>query len=1535
MEWSTQFTFPFFPATIPQLQHLDTNSSTKTDGFGPISSERTTDFTVQFEGLLLALPFVLLLLALPFFPLVGKSARKTAYDALREYRIQREVEAQAKVDYMGGNVKVFPVASKGYSQELRSDSQDGMRKKHVARSKWRKTPLLLLKLISLLASAALALLLTTPFDESVEKSTSIGYAFSAAALILCVWPSVKMHHWTWEPVTTLQLFAYAQTFVLAVSARTTWTIYGSCARSILAIVLTVSVAFYSYLEGIARVSLAEAKANGISRTTISPLLSRLSFHYVQPIFSYGWRQHRAKQEFSEERLWELDYTLCSESVDEAWDRLWNSLPEEKRNIWRMIYRLYFWRLLPSALIATAGNLIPFANPPLLNAFLDYLARAKFGIEGGESSRGWLLALGFGALVILQTCATHASIAFMMPGLIQMRTAIQCAVYKKSFRLSPEEWGKRSVGDLVNHIAVDAEKFIDEWGSHVGTLISIPAQVALGYYLVYQQLGLVPMFAGFGFMVGSLFIMPIFAAGIGKAFTLLMGKSDEMNKIIQESINGIQAIKFNAWEVPMMAKILKLRAEQLKAYPLLANSLSAVITLSNTSTTIALIIVLAVYNSRNGALDPAKVFVSLTALQLAQASFDNLSFLLQWFFAFLAAASRVNNYLKAEELVNPLSNLPEGSLSSEGKEGLAEKLPGFDGAWFSWQKEKEEKDAIKEEKKETEEGAQQNGNGNGFELKDVTLNLEPGELLGVVGRIASGKSSLVSALLGHMYFLDRGTYRLSSQPIGYCPQVPFIISASIQSNITFGLQLDSAILDKVVHACCLETDLAIIPGGLAAEVGERGLNLSGGQKARLGLARVCYAALKGMYKLVILDDVLAAVDADTDQKIFSRVICGPNALLQSQGCTRILITHAAHHYPSFDRCILMKEGSILYEGTHSELLAKPEYVELLAANASVERQEKAQAEAREILKQDPDALESYLTQDESMALGRIGFVTYKTYISYGGPKMLGIAFIFFVASSGAISGGSFWLSEYLNHTDTATHSVSYYLGILGVIDAVAILLSPPAMQFLIRGFIAPAIKKLFETVLPKVFYAPQFIFDTIPSSRMLTRLSNDQKSIDQDLSFLIMGFLILISHIVVTFVSTGISSHGLVFAILPVLVPLYLSIRRLDSGRTRAPLYALSSETFNGISSIQSNKGEERYLCEFHGRVNRNQRAKYMQVAAVGYMFFRLDILSAVITFAGAAFNVLLRDSISLAYAGITMSGLIVISKLLGALALIMTQLETEAVHLERAFEQLRLPSEAPPVMPLDATLPENWPPAGSIEFKGFSARYRPSLPLVLQDISFKIESGQRVAIVGRSGSGKSTLTLSLFRFMEAAEGSILIDGVSIADLGLTKLRSSINIVPQTAMLFGGTIRSNLSPVADRTDDELWAALELAGLKEYVGNLEKKLDEDVQVGGKNFSAGQLQQLACARATLHKAKVLILDEATSNLDRVSDQVVQEVVRNHFKDTTILTIAHRIRTILDYDIIVVLDKGQLVEFGSPKVLLENENGYFHNLAKEAGEI
>ncbi|KAK8748981.1 hypothetical protein OTU49_015623 [Cherax quadricarinatus] len=393
------------------------------------------------------------------------------------------------------------------------------------------------------------------------------------------------------------------------------------------------------------------------------------------------------------------------------------------------------------------------------------------------------------------------------------------------------------------------------------------------------------------------------------------------------------------------------------------------------------------------------------------------------------------------------------------------------------------------------------------------------------------------------------------------------------------------------------------------------------------------------------------------------------------------------------------------------------------------------------------------------------------------------------------------------------------------------------------------------------------------------------------------------------------------------------LKRIESV-SRSPIYSHFQESIQGASTIRAYSKEQEFILESEKKVDLNQVCYFPSVMANRWLAVRLETIGNILTFSAALFAVMGRGRISGGIVGLSVSYALSVTQTLNWLVRMSSDVETNIVAVERIKEYSETPQEAPWEIPSNKPHQE-WPEAGVVEFNKYSTRYREGLDLVVRDINCKITKGEKIGIVGRTGAGKSSLTLALFRIIEAAGGNIVIDNVNISKIGLHDLRSRLTIIPQDPVLFSGTLQMNLDPFHKYDDAKVWSALEQSHLKEFVSGLPNGLQHQVSEGGENLSVGQRQLVCLARAILRKTRVLVLDEATAAVDLETDDLIQQTIRREFASCTVITIAHRLNTIMDSTRIVVLDRGEIKEFDTPATLLNNKNSIFYGLAKDAGLV
>lgn len=584
-------------------------------------------------------------------------------------------------------------------------------------------------------------------------------------------------------------------------------------------------------------------------------------------------------------------------------------------------------------------------------------------------------------------------------------------------------------------------------------------------------------------------------------------------------------------------------------------------------------------------------------------------------------------------------------------------------------------------------------------------------------------------------------------------------------------------------------------------------------------------------------------------------------------------------------------------------------------------------------------------EEEMSQGSVNIAVYWAY-----AKACSLpAMIFYILSLFCTEGlhisMTLWLSHWSKSYDgsNANHGPLYYIGIytlIGIVYSVTVVFQ--SILLLVYCTLRSA-RILHEKMLKSVLRSPMMFFDTTPMGRILNRFSKDQATVDDALPRIFSGYTQNVSAVLSIFAVITFSTPTLIILIIP-LSFLYLllqryflatsrELRRLESV-SRSPVFAHFQETIGGISTIRAYRQQARFIQGNEGRLDQSLRAYYPGIAGNRWLGFRLESLGSVIIFGSAFFSVfsLARHAaIDPGLVGLSLTYALTVTQTLNWMVRLYTELETNIVSVERMQAYIDLKPEAPEIIP-DHRPPQSWPAEGRVDFSNYETRYRPGLELVLRGVNFSIQPREKIGICGRTGAGKSSLTLSLFRIIEAAQGQIFVDGVDISTLGLYDVRSRFSIIPQDPVLFIGTIRFNLDPHGVIPDQELWQALEDSHLKDYVAKLEGGLGASVQERGENFSVGQRQLICLARALLRKTSLLVLDEATAAIDLETDALVQKIIRQKFSHCTILTIAHRINTVMDSDRIMVLDQGQVAEFDSPENLLKNPKSLFYSLAKES---
>ncbi|TGO17401.1 hypothetical protein BTUL_0018g00680 [Botrytis tulipae] len=1297
------------------------------------------------------------------------------------------------------------------------------------------------------------------------------------------------------------------------------------------------------------------------------VFSILTFGWMTPMMKQGYKKY-----LTEDDLWNLakrDTTKsCSETFQEAWD--YEIEHKKTPSLWMAIFRSFSGPYFRGALFKTVSDSLAFIQPQLLKLLIKWV-KSRSTDEPQPVIRGAAIALGMFSVSVGQTMALHQYFQRAFETGMRIKTALTAAIYGKSLKLSNEGRASKSTGDIVNYMAVDTQRLQDltQYGQQ---LWSAPYQIILCMVSLYQLVGL-SMLAGVAAMVLMIPINGLIARLMKKLQQEQMKNKDSRTRLIAEIINNMKSIKLYAWSSAFMAKLNFVRNDQeLKTLRKIGAAQSvANFTWSTTPFLVSCSTFAVFVLTTKSPLTTDIVFPTLTLLNLLTFPLAILPMVITSIIEASVAVKRLTSFFTAEELQSDAVIL-KGPIEDDGEESLT-----IRDATFSWDR-----------------------NSDRNVLQDIHFSAHKGELTCIVGRVGAGKSSFLQALLGDLWKV-KGQVIVHGKT-AYVAQQPWVMNASVKENILFGHRFDPTFYDKTVKACALSEDFAQLPDGDETEVGERGISLSGGQKARLTLARAVYARAD----VYLLDDCLSAVDQHVGRHLIDNVF-GSTGLLS--GKTRVLATNSIPVLKEANLICLLRDTKIIERGTYDQAIARRGEIANLI-NTSENKDVSTDSETTEtsdsstILdfeqpgeeeeKDEAEEAQEHLTQLQPIRPGASGVkkrkgssntlrrastatfrgprgklrdeedgskskqgkehseqgkVKWDVYAEYAKTSNLAAVLIYLTMLVGAQTAqisGSVWLKSWAEANDKlgVNRDVGKYIGVyfaFGIGSAALVV-----VQTLILWIFCSieASRKLHERMAFAIFRSPMSFFETTPAGRILNRFSSDVYRIDEVLARTFNMLFVNTARALFTLVVISVASPPFIAFIFPLSGVYYWvqryylrtsrELKRLDSV-SRSPIYAHFQESLGGIGTIRAYRQQKRFTQENEWRVDANLRAYFPSINSNRWLAVRLEFLGSIIILAAAGLSIVTVAAgrpLSSGFVGLAMSYALQITQSLNWIVRQTVEVETNIVSVERVLEYARLPSEAPEVIHRHRP-PISWPASGGVNFNNYSTRYREGLDLVLKNVNLDIKPHEKIGVVGRTGAGKSSLTLALFRIIEPSEGNISIDALNTSTIGLLDLRRRLAIIPQDAALFEGTVRDNLDPGHVHDDTELWSVLEHARLKDHVSTMSGGLEAKIQEGGSNLSQGQRQLVSLARALLAPSNILVLDEATAAVDVETDALLQTTLRSPlFAKRTIITIAHRINTILDSDRIVVLEQGQVKEFDSPKKLME-KRGLFWKLVREAG--
>ncbi|KAJ4954047.1 hypothetical protein NE237_030879 [Protea cynaroides] len=1238
-------------------------------------------------------------------------------------------------------------------------------------------------------------------------------------------------------------------------------------------------------------------------------ISRLTFSWLHPLLGLGYSKPLDLDDVPDLTS-EDEALLAYQNFYNAWDgfRRDKSSTNAHNLVTWTLAKVYMKGMVIVGVYALLRTVAVVILPLLLYAFVQYSAR-----EMKNSTDGVILV---GCLVIIKITESlsqrHWFFNARRSGM-RMRSALMVAVYQKQLKLSSQGRRRHTTGEIVNYIVVDAYRMGEfPWWFHLGW--SLVLQLFLGIGVLFFTVG-VGVLPGLVPLIICSFLNVPFAKFLQTCQSQFMVAQDERLRATSEVLNNMKIIKLQSWEDKFKNLIESFRQKEFdwltklqvtKAYGTALYWMSPML--------ISSVIFMGCAFWGSAPLNASTIFTILAALRMIAEPVRTIPEALTMMIQVKVSLDRLHAFLLEDEL-------DDEHVQRSQPQGFENGVRIHAGA-FTW-------DPYT----------------TATTLRRLDFEVRRGEKVAVCGPVGAGKSSLLHAILGEIPKIS-GTVDIFGS-VAYVSQTSWIQSGTIRGNILFGKPMDKTRYNNTIKACALDKDIESFDHGDLTEIGQRGLNMSGGQKQRIQLARAVYNDAD----IYLLDDPFSALDAHTAAIIFSDCVLGALA-----NKTVILVTHQVEFLTAADRILVMEDGQVTQMGSYKELLtAGTAFEQLVNAHKdsmtvldTINRHEdesevkdgsmgyypKKQNSEAEILVKPQAGIQ--LTEDEEKETGDAGWKPYLDYLSVSkGSLLLGLCTFSQTAFVALQLASTYWLAVAIQIPQIDSGIlIGTYAGISAISAVFAFLRSWFAAHLGLK-----ASKAFFLGFTDSIFKAPMLFFDSTPVGRILTRASSDLSVLDFDIPFA-MSYVIAAGIEVLTTigVAASVTWQVIFVAILAMLGTSYVQRYYLASAReliringtTKAPVMNYAAETSLGVVTIRAFDMMGNFFQNYLKLIDMDAKLFFHSNAAMEWLVIRIEVLQNLTLFTIALLLVLLPQ-------GVVAPGFVGLS-LTYALSLTTTQVFTSrwysnlanyVVSVERIKQFMHIPPE-PPAIVDDKRPPSSWPSQGRIDLLDLKIKYRPNAPLVLKGISCTIKEGTRVGVVGRTGSGKTTLISALFRLVEPVGGRILIDGLDICSIGLKDLRMKLSIIPQEPALFKGSIRTNLDPLGLYSDNEIWEAIEKCQLKSTVLSLPNLLDSSVSDEGENWSAGQRQLFCLGRVLLKRNRILVLDEATASIDSATDAVVQRVIRQEFSSCTVVTVAHRVPTVIDSDMVMVLSYGKLVEFDEPSKLME-VNSYFSKLVAE----
>lgn len=1305
---------------------------------------------------------------------------------------------------------------------------------------------------------------------------------------------------------------------------------------------------------------------------------------------------------AEDKRRHLDQTLDSSKILNSSKNLLNSpdlddladladyVPSDTLCLWSL-FETFKWQYLTACFLCALAQVGWTCNPLLSKKLIAYVQRKALGIEL-DTGKGVGYALGVSLVVFCSDILFNQMYYLSSLTGAELKAIFTKVMLDKSFRLNARSRRVYPVSKITSIMSTDVSR-IDLGLATAPMIIVAPVPLAISIGILIHNLK-APALLGIGIMILFLGFAGFLGSLLFKYRKLATTQTDARVSYMKEVLNNLKMIKFYSWEKPYMAMIKAVREKEMTFLLKMQVTRSIIISVAVSLSLVAsfasfmLLYGTASASKRN----PASIFSSVALFNILALVFINLPLAIAGATDAYIGMRRVGQYLASDEHVEDKKRVTsETDRQLMEEKNLAITVSNANFEWEIFDIPDEEK--IKEEKKKQKD-KEKNDKKNKkkklsldessheavtqlekptsaatFKLRNIDLTIMKGEFVVVTGLIGSGKSSLLLALEGSM---KRNSGQVKTNGSLLMCGAPWIQSSTIRENVIFNNPYNKSWYEQVIDVCCMDSDLEILPAGDQTEIGERGITLSGGQKARLSLARAVYARSD----IILLDDVLSAVDAKVGKRIVDECILG---VLRKK--TVVLATHQLSLIESADKIVFLNGDGTVDVGTSESLRRSNEAFQKLLSHSTTEKYAEEESsissqtdesikkvvveaqisrltsvsstnEKTDLQKQN----EGKLIMEEEKSVNAINADVYVRYIFAGIPGVKGAmifaaVIIFSILSVFFNLFTSTWLSFWVEYK-WRNRSDGFYIGFYAAFTVLALV----TLTFGFLGVIYVmnlSSRTLNIRAAERILYVPMSYMNVTPMGRIINRFTKDTDVLDNEMGDR-MGMIIYFASIIGGVLILCIIYLPWFAIAVPFLIVVFFGfanfyqasgreIKRLEAVQ-RSLVYNNFNETLTGLDTIRGYDKTDVFLSKNIRLIDKMNEAYFITVANQRWLDVAVSFLATIFAIIISFLCVFRVFKINASSVGLLLSNTLQISGIITTLVVVYTRVEQDMNSAERIIEYVDdLPQEAP--YTISETTPNpSWPQQGQIDFNHVNLAYRPGLPMVLKDFTVHIDPNEKIGICGRTGAGKSSIMVALYRMVELTSGNITIDGIDIRTLGLNNLRSKLSIIPQDPVLFQGTIRKNLDPFGLATDEQLWETLRRARIikSEDLNEVKSQtdpnkmhkfhLDRDVDVDGENFSLGEKQLIAFARALVRGSKILILDEATSSVDYATDKILQEAIVEEFSDCTILCIAHRLKTILNYDRVMVMDQGQVVEFDKP-INLFKKQGTFFQMCEKAG--